>query len=206
MQTKLPDYMIPNRLMWIKEMPVTINGKLDTKALPEFNFSAEENNYCAPRNGVEVNLCEIWSDILRIEKVGITDDFFRLGGDSIGSLRIVGRVREDLALNISVKDIFVFKTIEKLYDNKLKDQVMHSNADVESLDGIELTSSTGEIGLWWIQEIALFDENKFKECLAKLVPHHEAFGIRFKKDADGKYFPCYQTNLDSDQINLVRIK
>ncbi|CAF3932082.1 unnamed protein product, partial [Rotaria magnacalcarata] len=206
MQTKLPDYMIPNRLMRIEKIPVTINGKLDTKGLPEFHFSVEENNYCAPRNELEASLCEIWSDILGIEKVGITDNFFQLGGDSIGSLQIVGRLRQDNDLNISVKDIFMFKTIEKLYDNKLKDQVMHSNADVESLNGIELRSSTGEIGLLWIQEIALFDENKFKDCLVKLVPHHEAFGIRFKKDADGKYFPCYQTNLDSDQINLVRIK
>ncbi|CAF4617280.1 unnamed protein product, partial [Rotaria socialis] len=225
-QTKLPDYMIPNRLMRIEKIPVTINGKLDTKALPEFNFAAEESNYCAPRNELEVKLCEIWSDILGIEKVGITDNFFQLGGDSIGSLQIVGRLRQDNDLNISVKDIFMYKTIEKLYDNKLKDQVMHLNADVESLNGIELSSSTGEIGLLWILEyflkrkdfssnhfnqhvifrIALFDENKFRDCLVKLVAHHEAFRIRFKKGADAKYFPCYQTNLDSDQINLVRIK
>ncbi|CAF4529291.1 unnamed protein product, partial [Rotaria socialis] len=212
--------------MRIEKIPVTINGKLDTKALPEFNFAAEESNYCAPRNELEVKLCEIWSDILGIEKVGITDNFFQLGGDSIGSLQIVGRLRQDNDLNISVKDIFMYKTIEKLYDNKLKDQVMHLNADVESLNGIELSSSTGEIGLLWILEyflkrkdfssnhfnqhvifrIALFDENKFRDCLVKLVAHHEAFRIRFKKGADAKYFPCYQTNLDSDQINLVRIK
>ncbi|CAF3608137.1 unnamed protein product [Rotaria socialis] len=224
-QTKLPDYMIPNRLMRIEKIPVTINGKLDAKALPEFNFSAEENNYCAPRNELEVKLCEIWSDILGIEKVGITDDFFRLGGDSIGSLQIVGRLRQDNDLNISVKDIFMFKTIEKLYENKLKDQVIHSNALVESLNGIELTSSTGEIGLLPIQEyllkrkdvssnhlnqrvvfrLARFDENKFKECLAKLVSHEEVFGLRFKKNSVGEYYQYYETNVDIEEINLVQM-
>ncbi|CAF5007643.1 unnamed protein product, partial [Rotaria socialis] len=198
---------------------------LDAKALPEFNFSAEENNYCAPRNELEVKLCEIWSDILGIEKVGITDDFFRLGGDSIGSLQIVGRLRQDNDLNISVKDIFMFKTIEKLYENKLKDQVIHSNALVESLNGIELTSSTGEIGLLPIQEyllkrkdvssnhlnqrvvfrLARFDENKFKECLAKLVSHEEVFGLRFKKNSVGEYYQYYETNVDIEEINLVQM-
>ncbi|CAF3669565.1 unnamed protein product [Rotaria socialis] len=225
-QTKLPDYMIPNRLMRIDKIPVTINGKLDAKALPDIDFSADENNYCAPRNKLEANLCVIWSDILGIEKVGITDDFFRLGGDSIGSLQIVGRVRQHHDLNISVKDIFMFKTIEKLYDNKLKDQLIHSNGDVKSLNGIELTNSTGEIGLLCIQEyflkrkdlppnhfnqhvvfrIARFDEAKFKDCLAQLVEHHEAFRMRFKKDAHGKYSPCCRTNLDSEEINLVQMK
>ncbi|CAF4553189.1 unnamed protein product [Rotaria socialis] len=225
-QTKLPDYMIPNRLMRIDKIPVTINGKLDAKALPDIDFSADENNYCAPRNELEVTLCEIWSDILGIEKVGITDDFFRLGGDSIGSLRIVSRVRQEHDLNISVKDIFMFKTIENLYHHKLKDQLIHSNGDVESLNGIELTSSTGEIGLLCIQEyflkrkdvppnhfnqhvvftIARFDEAKFKDCLAQLLEHHEAFRIRFEKDAHGKYSPCCRANLDSEEINLVQMK
>ncbi|CAF5083135.1 unnamed protein product, partial [Rotaria magnacalcarata] len=155
METRLPDYMIPNRLMRIEKMPVTITGKLDTKVLPEIDFSVHENNYFAPRNELEVKLCEIWSNILGVEKVGITDDFFRLGGDSIGSLQIVGRLRQEHDLKISVKDIFMFKTIEKLYDNKLKDQLIQLNDDAQNLNGIELIAAREEIGLLPIQEYLL---------------------------------------------------
>ena len=160
MQTKLPDYMIPNRLVRIDKIPVTINGKLDAKALPDIDFSVEENNYCAPRNELEVELCEMWSDLLGIEKVGIRDDFFRLGGDSIGSLQIVGRVRQDHGLNISVKDIFTFKTIEKLYDNKLKVQLTQSNDGDRCLNTAELTDSSDENSLLPIQEY-LLNEKRF---------------------------------------------
>ncbi|CAF2051816.1 unnamed protein product [Rotaria magnacalcarata] len=226
MQRKLPDYMIPNRLIRIEKVPVTINGKLDTKALPELDFSLDETNYCAPRNELEVKLCEIWSDILGIEKVGITDDFFRLGGDSIASLQIVGRVRQDQNLNISVKDIFLLKTIDNIYDKKLKDQLIQSNNDSQRLNGIQSKNSSEEIALSPIQEYLLkrrsfslhrynqhvvfriprFDKNQFKKCLAKLVSSHDVFRIRFKKHSDGKYYQYYLPNLDSEEINLVQLK
>ncbi|CAF4492106.1 unnamed protein product, partial [Rotaria socialis] len=226
MQKKLPDYMIPNRLIRIEKIPVTINGKLDAKALPEFDFSLDETNYSAPRNELEVKLCVIWSDILGIEKVGITDDFFRLGGDSIASLQIVGRVRQDQNLNISVKDIFMFKTIENLYDNKLKGQLIQSNNDAERLNRNQLTNSREEIDLLPIQEhllkrrgltpnhfnqrvafrIPRLDDNKLKKCLAKLVSYHDVFRIRFKKHTDGKYYQYYLTNLGLEDINLVQLE
>ncbi|CAM4849840.1 unnamed protein product, partial [Rotaria magnacalcarata] len=220
MQTKLSDYMIPNRLMRIEKIPVTINGKLDAKALPEIDFSVDDTNYCAPRNELEVKLCEMWSNILGVEKVGITDDFFRLGGDSIGSLQMVGRVRQDHALKITVKDIFMFKTIEKLYDNKLKDQLIQTNSDGEALNGKD------EIDLLPIQHYLLkktdfspnhfhqhvtfkiprFDELKFKQCLAKLISQHEVFRRRLKINDDGNYFQYYQSKVDSEEINLVQLK
>ncbi|CAF2107000.1 unnamed protein product [Rotaria magnacalcarata] len=225
METKLPDYMIPNRLMQLEKIPVTTSGKLDVKALPDIDFSVGENNYCAPRNELEAKLCAIWSDLLVVEKVGITDDFFRLGGDSIGSLQVVSRVRQDIGLCISVKDIFAFKTIEKLYDNKLKVEIFHLSDSGEILNATELGNSSKEYPLLPIQEyllkekclsnnyfnqcvmirIAGFDENRFKDCLAKLVAHHDVFRIRFKKDAEGKYCSSYQMNLNSNEINLVRV-
>ncbi|CAF1039053.1 unnamed protein product, partial [Didymodactylos carnosus] len=115
MQTKLPDYMIPNRLMRVEKIPVTLNGKLDAKGLPDSAFSCDEKNYIAPRNELEVKLCQIWSDLLGIDKTGITDDFFRLGGDSIGSLQLIGRIRKDLDLSVSVKDLRFKQIDDKRY-------------------------------------------------------------------------------------------
>ena len=63
-KSKIPEYMIPNRLVRIDKVPVTINGKLDKKALPEIEFSAQKDNYEAPRNEIESKLCQIWSECL----------------------------------------------------------------------------------------------------------------------------------------------
>ncbi|CAF3667902.1 unnamed protein product [Rotaria sp. Silwood1] len=229
MQMKLPVYMIPNRLVRIKKIPVTVNGKLDARALPDIDFSIDEENYIAPRNELEMELCKLWSNLLGIEKIGIMDDFFRLGGDSISALQIVGRLRETYGLSVSVKDIFVFNTIEKLYDNKLKTQLIYSNDVNQSLNTTELAESKQEnsshsllpiqeyffkktnfvhnhLNQYVIFSIAQFDENKFKDCLAKLIEYHEAFRVRFKKHDGNKYSQYYETNIDSKEINLVRIK
>ncbi|CAF5017621.1 unnamed protein product, partial [Rotaria sp. Silwood1] len=229
MQMKLPVYMIPNRLVRIKKIPVTVNGKLDARALPDIDFSIDEENYIAPRNELEMELCKLWSNLLGIEKIGIMDDFFRLGGDSISALQIVGRLRETYGLSVSVKDIFVFNTIEKLYDNKLKTQLIYSNDVNQSLNTTELAESKQEnsshsllpiqeyffkktnfvhnhLNQYVIFSIAQFDENKFKDCLGKLIEYHEAFRVRFKKYDGNKYSQYYETNIDSKEINLVRIK
>ena len=114
LQTKIPEYMIPNRLVRIEKVPVTINGKLDKKALPEIEFTAQKDNYEAPRNEIESKLCQIWSEVLGLENVGINDDFFKLGGDSIQSIQIVGRINQDLRIHVSIKDIFIHKTISNI--------------------------------------------------------------------------------------------
>ena len=122
LQDKLPEYMIPGLLQHMTRLPLTTNGKLDKKALPNPEFgSNEHDNYLAPRNKIENKLCNIWSEVLFIpaDKISINDDFFRLGGDSIISIQLVSSMRQRLDLNISVKDIFSHKTIKRLYDNVL---------------------------------------------------------------------------------------
>ncbi|CAM4847245.1 unnamed protein product, partial [Rotaria magnacalcarata] len=229
MQTAVPDYMIPNRLIQIEKIPVTVNGKLDVKMLPDVDFIVDENNYYAPRNELEVHLCEIWSDVLNIEKVGIRDDFFRLGGDSIGSLQIVGRIRQEYDLILSVKDIFTFKTIEKLYDNKLKEQFIQPTSDDENLDVIESAVSNekdssssllptqefliknymlsdNHFHQYAVFKIPRFDEKRFRDSLVKLVDHHEEFRLRLKKHPSNNYSQYYQTNISSQEINQLEVE
>ena len=102
LKASLPDYMVPAHLMLLERMPLTPNGKLDRKALP--NPDAEQRlAYVEPRTDLEKALAKIWQEVLKIERVGLTDNFFELGGDSILSLQVVARSRVLKAQGLSLK-------------------------------------------------------------------------------------------------------
>lgn len=109
---KLPAYMVPQYFIYLDSIPLTSNGKLNRKALPDVDIQAG-NNYVAPATPQEKLLVEIWSDVLGVENIGVTDDFFSLGGDSIKSIQIASRA-QNAGYDISVVDIFDSKTIQGL--------------------------------------------------------------------------------------------
>jgi amino acid adenylation domain-containing protein/non-ribosomal peptide synthase protein (TIGR01720 family) len=196
--SKLPEYMVPSILVHLEKLPITINGKLDRKALPDPKFIGNSDNYLAPRNAMEQKIVALWAELLCIplEKIGIKDDFFKLGGDSILSMQLVSRLRQSLGLNISVKDIFAYKNIECLYDNVLCKQQMDAGIEIKQ----EMGNLTGEVPLLPIQEYFFnlnlknanhynqgfiiktptLDLEKLKDSISKLVQHHDAFKLRFK--------------------------
>ena len=105
--------MIPQFIIPIKEFPLNSSGKIDKSKLP----NPESNiftNYISPRDEIERKVCEIWSEVLGIEfnKISMNDHFLRLGGDSIISIQIVSKLRQKMGINISVKDIFLYKNID----------------------------------------------------------------------------------------------
>ena len=113
--TKLPEYMIPIAIIHLDKLPLTLNGKLDRKALPDPVLS-NVDRYVAPRNKLESKLCHIFSDVLGIEadNVGINDDFFRLGGNSINAIKLANKINNNTSFNISIADIFKYKNIKNL--------------------------------------------------------------------------------------------
>jgi N-(5-amino-5-carboxypentanoyl)-L-cysteinyl-D-valine synthase len=114
LQSKLPEYMIHVRLVRIEKIPVTINGKLDTKLLRRIELSKSSNEYVVPRDEVETKLCNIWSELLRIpaEHVGIKDDSFSLGGDSLMTTKLSFMITSTFKRNISGATVFKHNTIE----------------------------------------------------------------------------------------------
>ncbi len=116
LKSKLPEYMVPTYLVHLSELPLSINGKIDRKALPSPELRRESGNYIAPRNEVEKAIAEVWSDVLGVvkEKISITDDFFRLGGDSIASIRVITLINKKCKTELKVVDLFICRNIEQL--------------------------------------------------------------------------------------------
>ncbi|MDF5807095.1 condensation domain-containing protein [Pseudomonas aeruginosa] len=105
--------MVPAQWLALERMPLSPNGKLDRKALPAPEVSVAQAGYSAPRNAVERTLAEIWQDLLGVERVGLDDNFFSLGGDSIVSIQVVSRARQ-AGLQLSPRDLFQHQNIRSL--------------------------------------------------------------------------------------------
>jgi len=138
LQERLPDYMVPTILIEMDNLPVTDNGKLDRKALPVPNLSAQfAGHYLAPSNETETVLAQIWADLLKVERVGIHDNFFALGGDSILAIQAAGRARQ-AGLAFMPRHLFELQTIAKLAETISQDQT-HSLAQDNSYGNAPLT-------------------------------------------------------------------
>ncbi|NBP16453.1 hypothetical protein EBU95_19045, partial [bacterium] len=114
----LPSYMLPTAYVQLEYLPLTVNGKLDRKALPIPTF--ELDSYVAPHNEIEFEISKIWQEVLKLNQVGMRDDFFKLGGHSILAIQLTHRMSAFLNKSISLKDIFEYKTIERLLENTQK--------------------------------------------------------------------------------------
>lgn len=110
---RLPEYMIPDVLIRLTSFPLTSNGKLDRKALPEPLFDSN-SVYVPPSTDLEIQVVVIWQSILKIEKIGMEDDFFKLGGNSILAICLASQINLELGAQVGVKDIYKYKTVKQL--------------------------------------------------------------------------------------------
>ncbi|HEX8272375.1 MAG TPA: non-ribosomal peptide synthase/polyketide synthase [Longimicrobiaceae bacterium] len=111
---RMPEHMVPASVMVLEAMPLTPNGKLDRRALPAPEHAAAGEGYLAPRTPTEEVLTGIWAEIMRLERVGVRDDFFALGGHSLLATRVVSRVRETFGVELPLRALFEGPTVEEL--------------------------------------------------------------------------------------------
>ncbi len=131
----LPNYMVPSFFVVLDEFPLTPNGKVNRKALPKPDVSAQSTvEYVAPRNEVERKLVDIWSDVLHFDEISIKHNFFEIGGQSLFAIQVVSRIREAFSVQLKVNDLFLYPTIEQLV--KIIDSA-ESIADVQQYPKVE---------------------------------------------------------------------
>ncbi|KAB0788936.1 amino acid adenylation domain-containing protein, partial [Pseudomonas aeruginosa] len=189
--TSLPEYMVPAQWLALERMPLSPNGKLDRKELPAPEVSVAQAGYSAPRNAVERTLAEIWQDLLGVERVGLDDNFFSLGGDSIVSIQVVSRARQ-AGLQLSPRDLFQHQNIRSL--------ALAAKAGAATA---EQGPASGEVALapvqrWffeqsipnrqhWNQSLLLqarqpLDGDRLGRALERLQAQHDALRLRFREE------------------------
>ncbi|MFF4431012.1 amino acid adenylation domain-containing protein [Streptomyces sp. NPDC001513] len=126
--SRMPEYMVPSAFVTLEKLPLTPNGKLDREALPDPEFTGGAD-YRAPRNPLETTLAKLFAEALELEKVGIDDDFFDLGGHSLRLTRLISRIRAVLGAKVPIRVMFGATTVAKLAEY-LESQVKTAQAPV----------------------------------------------------------------------------
>ena len=111
---KLPEYMVPSAFVFINSLPLTANGKLDTRALPAAEQQSRIRETIAPRTPDEEKLAQIWQEVLKRDQVGVTDNFFELGGHSLLATQIISRIRNGLRVQMPLHAFLQNPTIAAL--------------------------------------------------------------------------------------------
>ncbi|MCP4662205.1 MAG: amino acid adenylation domain-containing protein, partial [bacterium] len=213
LKEQLPEYMVPSAFVFLEAMPLSPNGKVDRRALPAPDDSRPEleEAWVAPRTSNEEILAEIWARMLGVEKVGVHDSFFDLGGDSILGIQVVARAQE-AGLRLTPRDLFQYKTIAEL----AAVAVAQPTAEAEQGRVTGQTPLT-PIQRWFFecdrpephhfnQAVLLearqpLDPSLLEGALGKLPEHHDALRLRFFRDGTD----WRQVHADRDGAPLVRI-
>ncbi|WCT58035.1 amino acid adenylation domain-containing protein [Paenibacillus kyungheensis] len=192
---RLPAYMVPTYGRQLEAMPLTANGKLDRKRLPAPQRQAEQRRYVAPRNEVEEQLVSVWQEVLGVERIGIDEHFFHMGGDSIKAIQISAKLMST-GLVMQVKELFEKPTIRSI--SPLIRQQVH-NRDQGSVEGAVILTP---IQHWFFDKHSsdlqhfnqsllmraahMLDAELVKKVIAKLVEHHDALRLVFE-ESEGKW-------------------
>jgi thioester reductase-like protein len=203
----LPQYMIPAEYVQLDSMPLTSSGKVNRKELKKIERKKTTyNEYCAPRNDSETRMAEILQDVLDIERIGIKDNFFELGIDSLKIIQVqVKAVSFDWG--IRTQDFYRYPTIELLYDNIIKQQdrvnyllnndYNYKISDILKEEGskafrnVLLTGATGFLGIHMLNALLLFTDAKIL-CL-------------IRKDSIDEDLKYYFKNIDENLLKRITI-
>ncbi|AEV98678.1 hypothetical protein A4D02_09040 [Niastella koreensis] len=202
---KLPAFMIPAYFIQLTEMPLTVNGKIDRKNLPEPEgivlYGAE--NFVAPRNETEEKLAIIWQEITGRQRIGVKDNFFEVGGHSLRATRLVNLIHKTFEVSIALKDVFEMPVLEEqaaLIQKARKNLFIPISPASMSASGYPLSASQyrlwilcqlGEVNIAYnVKDVRVFKGDLNSEALAyafrSLIQRHEVLRTVFRTDENGE--------------------
>ncbi|KAG0195141.1 hypothetical protein BGX28_002156, partial [Mortierella sp. GBA30] len=153
----LPEYMIPSAFVRMDAFPLTNNGKIDRRALPEPDSDAFiTRDYVAPEGKIEIEMAAMWSDLLKIDRVGRHDNFFTLGGHSLLAMRLVNRISVSLGAQLPLSTLFSTPTLSAIADVISSDISLgnrsYSEISIAARDG-PLELSFAQQRLWFLAQM-----------------------------------------------------
>ncbi|TDO73430.1 AMP-binding enzyme [Flavobacterium chryseum] len=144
---KMPSYMIPSKLIGVEEFPILSNGKINKEALITLAQETTKNSaYSLPRNELEAKILSIWKIILQKEVIGIQDNFFEIGGNSISLMKMVALINKELNINLKVLNAYQFTNIETLTSH-IKEDIEHGleKVDEKNTKSVDIVNQTMSI-------------------------------------------------------------
>lgn len=197
----LPEYMVPSFYVFMEHLPLTPNGKVDKKQLPQPEESdLNKEVFVAPRNELESKLCRLWQEVLKIDQVGIYDNFFALGGHSLLATRLVSSIREEFNIELPLRTLFESATVTEL--SLCIEQTLKMDGSENTLPSVELADRTqilplsyAQNRLWFIDQLGggsvqyntqssflvfgKFHLPAFEKALRRLIDRHEVLRTNF---------------------------
>nr|ABI26078.1 OciB [Planktothrix agardhii NIVA-CYA 116] len=154
LKAQLPEYMVPSAFVILESLPLTSNGKVDRRALPAPDFQSEEQ-YVAPRNPIEEILASIWVKVLKVEQVGIHDNFLELGGHSLLATQLISRIRKAFKVEMPLRELFVAPTVAALAQviKRVSEQKERTELPILPREkDTELPLSFAQTRLWFLDQ------------------------------------------------------
>ncbi|HEX7243096.1 MAG TPA: FkbM family methyltransferase, partial [Longimicrobiaceae bacterium] len=217
LRDRLPEHMMPAAIVLLEELPLTAHGKVDRRALPAPRSAGDTDTFAAPTTPVESLLCGVWTEVLGLERVGVADNFFDLGGDSILAIQVVSRARRD-GLRMAPRQLFEYPTVARLAEVVER----AGSGPAEAAQG----PVTGPAPLTPIQHWFFVQEhpsrNHFNQALllrprealdpalldralGALEAHHDALRLRFRRDDGGAWTQTHAAVEERSQMQVVHL-
>ena len=195
----LPDYMVPAHFMVLDKLPLSPNGKLDRKALPAPDLTARSQQYVAPSSATEIALAAIWAEVLKLDRIGVHDNFFDLGGHSLLATQLMSKLRNAFAVELPLLALFEAGSVDALaqrIDQARQEQSgLRAPAIVPVARGGQLPLSFAQQRLWFLDQFesgssfynmpsaarlsGRLDVAAMGRTLNEIVRRHEALRTRF---------------------------
>lgn len=223
LEDRLPIYMVPSAIVVLKQLPLTPNGKIDRAALPDPDETSRTQDYLAPRSELEQTLCEIWSEVLSISRIGVLDNFFHLGGHSLLAVQVIAKIRDRCAKSLPIQTLFDAPTIEQLV-TRIESFESHAIEDkikaLSSHDRARGPLSYAQRQLWFLEQLqgssatyhvsaaaqvdGELNLQALKQSFVQIVARHEALRTSFVEENGEPFAVVNETpSLDFEVIDVA---